>query len=128
MDLGLSGKTVVITGASKGIGLAAAELFLEEGAKVAICARSEEQLMEAVKLLSSKGEVLGIVADVSKANEMYQFAEKVFQHFGRIDCWVNNVGAPWKEEEKNTLKKKWSGPLAYVLSRLYMDVRQRFDI
>lgn len=93
MDLGLSGKTVVITGASKGIGLAAAELFLEEGAKVAICARSEEQLMEAVKLLSSKGEVLGIVADVSKANEMYQFAEKVFQHFGRIDCWVNNVGA-----------------------------------
>ena len=110
MDLGLSGKTVVITGASKGIGLAVAELFLEEGAKVAICARSEEQLMEAVKLLSSKGEVLGIVADVSKANEMYQFAEKVFQHFGRIDCWVNNVGASMERrgEEYSEEEVEWT--------------------
>ena len=49
MDLGLKGKSVVVTGGSKGIGFAAAEAFLKEGAKVAICSRHEEELKEAAK-------------------------------------------------------------------------------
>ncbi len=46
MDLGLTGKTVVVTGGSKGIGYAAAEAFLKEGARVAICSRHEEELQK----------------------------------------------------------------------------------
>ena len=52
MDLGLKGKSVVVTGGSKGIGFAAAEAFLKEGAKVAICSRHEEELKEAAEKLS----------------------------------------------------------------------------
>ena len=57
MDLGLKGKSVVVTGGSKGIGFAAAEAFLKEGAKVAICSRHEEELKEAAEKLSQYGEV-----------------------------------------------------------------------
>lgn len=49
MDLGLKGKSVVVTGGSKGIGFAAAEAFLKEGAKVAICSRHEEELKKQPK-------------------------------------------------------------------------------
>ena len=66
MDLGLKGKSVVVTGGSKGIGFAAAEAFLKEGAKVAICSRHESN---------------------------YAFAEHVNDRFGSVDVWVNNVGA-----------------------------------
>ena len=54
MDLGLQGKTVVVTGASKGIGYATAEAFLKEGAKVAVCSRHEDELKEAAQTLSEK--------------------------------------------------------------------------
>src|SRR6201993_3722831 len=55
MDLGLRGKNVLVTGASKGIGLAIAELFADEGANVAICARNADQVGTAVKGLAAKG-------------------------------------------------------------------------
>lgn len=93
MDLGLRGKVAVVTGGSKGIGFASAKLFLEEGAKVAICSRDRQQLEAAVEELSAYGEIMGVVADVSKDSDVYAFAEQVFGRFGRIDCWVNNVGA-----------------------------------
>ena len=57
MDLGLRGKVAVVTGGSKGIGYAAAKVFLEEGAKVAICARHEEELRQAAGELEQLGPV-----------------------------------------------------------------------
>ena len=54
MDLGLKGKVVVVTGGSKGIGFATAKAFLQEGAKVAICSRHEDELREATKELERR--------------------------------------------------------------------------
>ena len=101
MDLGLTGKTVVVTGGSKGIGYAAAEAFLKEGAKVAICARHEEELKEAAKTLSQYGPVYYEAFDVVDAEYNYRFAEHVNQKFGSLDVWVNNVGVsgPKKGDE-----------------------------
>lgn len=93
MDLGLRGKTVVVTGGSKGIGYATAEAFLKEGAKVAICSRHEGELQEAVARLSELGEVYCEAFDVSSADGNYTFAEHVYQKFGSLDVWVNNVGS-----------------------------------
>jgi NAD(P)-dependent dehydrogenase (short-subunit alcohol dehydrogenase family) len=93
MDLELRGKVAVITGSSKGIGFAAAKQFLMEGAKVAICSRHPEELIEAEEELKKLGEVYSQAADVTNEEETYAFAENVYRHFGRLDCWVNNVGA-----------------------------------
>lgn len=93
MDLGLSGKSVVVTGGSKGIGFATAEAFLLEGAKVAICSRHEDELQEAAAQLSQLGEVYYEALDVSSADDTYAFAQHVNEKFGSLDVWVNNVGS-----------------------------------
>ena len=92
MDLGLKGKTAVVLGGSKGIGYAIAKAFLQEGAKVAICARKEEELKKAAEELGALGEVYYEAMDVSKEQQVYDFADHVAAKFGTIDAWVNNVG------------------------------------
>ena len=93
MNLGLKGKVAIVTGGSKGIGFATAKTFLEEGAKVAICARDKEILDKAVENLSQYGEVYAEAIDVTDEESVYGFADRVAERFGGIDAWVNNVGA-----------------------------------
>ncbi len=92
MDLGLKGKVAVVTGGSSGIGYATATTFLKEGAKVAICSIDENELKKAVSELSQYGEVYAEKVDVSKREPNYQFAKNVYEKFGHLDVWVNNVG------------------------------------
>lgn len=93
MDLGLKDKVVVVTGASKGIGLATARLLLQEGAKVAICSVTESHLREAEQELSRLGAVYAEVVDMTQEQSVYAFADHVVEKLGPIDSWVNNVGA-----------------------------------
>jgi 3-oxoacyl-[acyl-carrier protein] reductase len=95
MDLGLKGKVALITGGSKGIGLATAISLAYEGAAVAICARSLDQLQEAaVQISETTGskEVLFIQADVSRQEDCSQAVAKTVERFGRLDIIVNNAG------------------------------------
>lgn len=94
MDLGLEGKVAVITGGSEGIGRGIASRFLEEGAKVAICARRNDVLQQAAEELraSTGGDVLAVPADVTKPETLTNFINRAAQHFGRIDILVNNAG------------------------------------
>lgn len=91
MDLGLAGKVVVITGASRGIGRAAALGFAAEGAKLAICARGAAALEATAKEIRALGaSVHARTADVGKPAELDTFLDAARAEFGRIDVLVNN--------------------------------------
>ncbi|ARK29024.1 SDR family NAD(P)-dependent oxidoreductase [Halalkalibacter krulwichiae] len=89
MDLHLNNKVVLVTGGSKGIGLAIAKAFIEEGAKVAIVARGEEDLAKAAATFDG---LITIQADLKDELERKQTVQEVINRFGTIDILVNNVG------------------------------------
>lgn len=86
-------KTVVITGSTSGVGLAAAELFADEGYNLVLAARGREGLDEAVARCQAKGAfAIGISTDVSEYNQVENLAEEALKITGKIDVWVNNAG------------------------------------
>lgn len=95
MDLGLSGRTAVVTGGTSGIGLAVAQTLLAEGAAVAICGRDEQRLDAARQMLTSAApaaSVLAVTCDVTKEADVQTFASKVRGWRGGADILVNNAG------------------------------------
>lgn len=91
MELGLKGKTVVITGGATGIGKACALAFAAAGCKVAICGRSEIKLATAKE--EAKGyELFTMAADASVESTIEDFANRVYNQYGQIDIWLNNAG------------------------------------
>jgi 3-oxoacyl-[acyl-carrier protein] reductase len=94
MDVNLAGRTAIITGASKGIGLAVATRFAASGAEVAIIARGREALDNAVKIIAENGRarVAAIQADVAVAADLRRAYDEAMTQFGKIDIVVNNAG------------------------------------
>ena len=90
MDLDLKGTIVLITGGSKGIGLACARAFAAEGAKLAICSRSQENVSRA---LAEFPGAFGIAADLTDDKSATRMVDRVEQEFGAIDVLVNSAGA-----------------------------------
>jgi short-subunit dehydrogenase len=83
-------RIVVITGASTGIGAAAAELAAARGASVVLAARREQALREVAKRCGANA--LAVVADVSRREEVQRLMSEALARFGRVDVWINNVG------------------------------------
>jgi NAD(P)-dependent dehydrogenase (short-subunit alcohol dehydrogenase family) len=90
MELGLEGKVVLITGGSKGIGLACASAFAAEGARIAICSRSPDNVERACAEL--KG-AFGVLADLIDAAAAGAMIETVEDRLGPVDVLVNSAGA-----------------------------------
>jgi len=89
----LKGKTVVITGASSGVGRAAAEAFAIEGCNMILVARGQEGINQAVEYCRALNvSVIGISADMSIAEDVEKVAEEAMAISGKIDIWVNNAG------------------------------------
>jgi len=95
MELGLKGKTALVTGASEGIGMAIARKLAEEGVRVAICARTETKLKEtAAGIAQATGmDVVPIPADLRSLAGCQSFVEQAATRLGGIDILVNNAGA-----------------------------------
>ena len=94
MELGLKGKAVLITGATRGIGADIASGFAEEGARVAICARTKADLdTKAGEISRTTGTtVIGVPVDLSKRGEPERLVQEVVDRFGRLDVLVNSAG------------------------------------
>lgn len=116
MDLGIKGKVALVAGASQGMGRAAALGFAREGAKVSICARGEAALNEAAAMIRKEtgGEVLSMVADMAKVEDIQRFVNKSAEHFGRVDIIVNNAGGPPPGDFMKFSDEDWNN--AYNLS------------
>ncbi len=85
----IDGKVVIVTGASGGIGLATARLLGSRGAKVVLAARNEEALRAAETEIPG---ALAIVTDIRRAKDIEALVTRTVEHFGRVDCLVNNAG------------------------------------
>jgi 3-oxoacyl-[acyl-carrier protein] reductase len=94
MDLGIKGKSAIVTGASRGIGRETARQFLEEGVRVTICGRNLETLerTRAELVKSTGGEIHAVVADMMKPDDVARLVESARKQFGGIDILVNNAG------------------------------------
>lgn len=94
MDLGLTGSTAVVTGGSKGMGLAIATTFAEEGARVAVMARGADALDDAVAILRDAGapDAVGISVDMSDAASISAGFESVAQRWDRLNSLVHTIG------------------------------------
>jgi NAD(P)-dependent dehydrogenase (short-subunit alcohol dehydrogenase family) len=113
VDLQLAGRVVAITGGTAGVGVAAVRRFLEEGASVALCARSAEQVAAVVTELGKRygaAHILGASANVVAESDVVRFRDAVAERFGKTDVLVLNAGqarrssfgetddAAWREE------------------------------
>ena len=96
MDLGLRDRVAIVTGGSRGLGLASARTLAAEGCRVCVCARSEGPLREAAAELGtvagSPDRVLAVTADVSTAAGVETVVARTAETFGGIDVLINNVG------------------------------------
>ena len=119
MDLGLAGRVAIVTGGSRGLGLAAAHALIAEGANVVVCARGADALKQATESLQTSAaagaRAAMVVADVSTEAGVKSVVETALNEFGGIDVVVNNVGlakgagieattdADWQEAFDQTL-------------------------
>jgi NAD(P)-dependent dehydrogenase (short-subunit alcohol dehydrogenase family) len=112
MDLGLAGRRAVVTGGSKGIGLAVAEELVGEGASVAVCARTPEEVAAAAKRLREQGgTVHDQVVDVTVPEQVDDFIAAAADALGGIDILVNNAGAAHPGSFETLTDDDWHGDL-----------------
>jgi NAD(P)-dependent dehydrogenase (short-subunit alcohol dehydrogenase family) len=104
MDLGLAGKVVLVTGGSKGIGLACAAAFTAEGARVAICSRSQANLDRA---LAGLPQALGFAADLSDAEAAAAMVREVEGRLGPVAVLVNSAGAAVRMPPDDLTPQAW---------------------
>lgn len=121
----LKGKVAFITGATSGIGYAAAELLAEHGAKVAVLGRTKKDVDATVaKIKQKKGEALPLLADVSKPAEMQAAYRQVLDEWGRLDIVFANAGINglWAPLEDLTVEE-WDETLNINLKGTFLTIK-----
>jgi NAD(P)-dependent dehydrogenase (short-subunit alcohol dehydrogenase family) len=113
MQITLNGRTALITGGSKGLGLAMATSFAAAGADVAILARQRDALETAKSAIAagSKGRVEAIQCDVAKADEIGRACDAVMSRLGKVDILVNNAGTSQRGAFEEITDEVWQADL-----------------
>jgi 3-oxoacyl-[acyl-carrier protein] reductase len=117
MDFGLSGKTVLVTASSKGLGFATAKQFAAEGAQVMLSSRDESSLQAAtgeIRRDTHNDAVAWCVADAKSQADIVRLFERVESQFGGVDVLVNNAGGPPEGNFDKVTEEQWAG--AFELS------------
>ena len=119
MDLELKEKVAIITGSSRGLGLASARALVVEGCRVCICARTADRLEAAERELRADAgradAVLAVNADVSTSDGVTEVVERTVEAFGRLDILVNNVGKAGGGDIVTTTDSEWQDALDLTL-------------
>src|SRR5882724_7574631 len=119
MDLELTGKIAIVTGSTKGLGLACAAALLQEGCCVTICARGEEGIVAAVSQLreipDASGRLLAVQADVATDKGVADVVIRTVETFGGLDILINNVGLGQGAGIVDTPDAQWQEALDQTL-------------
>jgi len=115
MNLHLTDHVAIVTGASRGLGLASARALAAEGARVVICARGADALRAAAASLGGAERVLAVEADVSTAAGADQVVARAVERFGRLDVLVNNVGKAGGTDIVSTPDEEWQSAIDQTL-------------
>lgn len=108
MDLGLDGRTAIVTGASRGIGKYIAQALAREGCNVTICARTASDVEAAAdEIREEGGQVLALPMDVTESGEPERLVEATAEEFGRIDTYVGNVGGNRRGDFEELSDEDW---------------------
>jgi 3-oxoacyl-[acyl-carrier protein] reductase len=116
MDLGLNGRRVLVTGASKGIGRRIADTFVAEGAEVAICARDADEVKAAVEALTARGgRALGRALDVADEAALTSWVTETADELGGLDIVVANVSALAIPDEADNWRAEFEVDLMHTV-------------
>jgi NAD(P)-dependent dehydrogenase (short-subunit alcohol dehydrogenase family) len=125
----LTGKTAIITGASRGIGFGIAEALLQSGCSVAICSRTEDTIQDArVRLNRPADRCLAIAADVGQEADVQRLFSAVQSHFGRLDLLINNAGAFDGGPVDELSLASWNQVVSACLTGTFLCTREAFRI
>ena len=131
--MNLKDKVALITGGGRGIGKAVALAYAREGAKLAICARTESEIEQSAEEIRALGsQCVGLVCDVSVEDSVERMVKNLENHFGRVDVLVNNAGVMTRPVSLAQLEvKKWDYTLAvnlrgnFLVSRMILPLMFR---
>lgn len=119
MDLSLTDKIAIITGSSRGLGLASARALVAEGCRVCICARGSEQLAAAAVEVEASARrpnmISAVQADVSTADGIALVVDRTVERFGGLDILVNNVGRAGGTDLLDTSDAEWQAAIDETL-------------
>jgi 3-oxoacyl-[acyl-carrier protein] reductase len=124
-------RSVLITGSTRGIGLATAAAFLKQGDRVALCCRHRSHVDEALGELAPGAErenVLGLVGDVRKPSDVADITGQCLKRFGRLDILVNNAGVAVYRPITQTTDDDWDRIVDTNLKGTFLFIRQAIPV
>ena len=117
----LDGKTALITGGSRGLGLQMAEALGEQGARLVITSRKQAELDQAVAHLKQRGiEVLAVASDLSKESAVAPLVDAALKQLGHIDILINNAGATWGAPAEDHPLEAWDKVMNLNVRSLFL--------